>query len=216
MAWYYKRGWIDTAQLYLVRWGEMWSEADEYFKLTERRAFVARQLAGHCSSVTGYGASIISLSHLSCECPVMDRSPARTWLLYCRCLAVYNWKSEGKLLFNLSCRIPTLLIGLRSSWKYKLSNQSAPHWLFCIYFNFSTRQRCSIRNTVLLFWPHTLITVLWWLKGTHKIVSKYRPFDFWHNVWSTLWDFKTFFPISLFGICAVIAGSTSLWVHGRP
>lgn len=120
-----------------------------------RHASVAGRLKRHCSSVTGFGAGVISVFHLSCECPVIDRSPAPNRLLYCRCLAVYNWKSKGKLLFNLSCRIPTLLIGSPSSWKYKWSNQSARHWLFCIYFSFSTRGRGSFTTTVHHVRPHT-------------------------------------------------------------
>lgn len=124
----------------------------------EAECFISTQTCAGCRRAEGallFGAGVISVFHLSCECPVMDRSPAPNRLLYCRCLAVYNWKSKGKLLFNLSCRIPTLSIGSRSSWKYKWSNQSARHWLFCIYFSFGTRNRGVPSQLLYIISDHT-------------------------------------------------------------
>lgn len=42
---------------------------------------------------------------------VMDRSYSPNCCLYCRCLVVYNWKSEGKRLVSFSSRILVLSIG---------------------------------------------------------------------------------------------------------
>lgn len=46
-----------------------------------------------------------------CVQPVMDLSDSPNCCLYCRCLVVYNWKSEGKWLVSLSFRILALSIG---------------------------------------------------------------------------------------------------------
>lgn len=148
------------------------SEQKQSVLYRHRHALVAGGLKGHCSSVMGSGAGVISVFHLSCECPVMDRSPAPNRLLYCRCLAVYNWKSKGKLLFNLSCRIPTLSIGSRSSWKYKWSNQSTRHWLFCIYFSFSTRNRGVPSQLLYIISDHTPLLRKHRLGFTSQIMFK--------------------------------------------